>query len=218
MIKESIVRLLNKEEEATLLLDKRGEILFLNTVAFSYFKDLGNKNSLIAQLTPDTEASLRKVLSQQATLGPAIRNFNGIIETEYVQIPTRFWMKRTPTSGEDVFVVLLEVIVEAKITSEPVSLYKAIADHSPNIVSVYDTDFNCIYVNHNAYLQLGHSLSDYYTNKGFIQFIEPYFRPEVTSALEKDTQNQVQSSKYYYLARTKSGEWGGGGGGGGKDY
>ena len=111
MIKESIVRLLNEEEEAILLLDRQGEILFYNTVASNYFKSLSKNNSFVrSQLTPDTEASLRKVLSHKAPLKPTIIKFNGIIETEYVQAPTRFWLKRTPTSGDDIFIILLEVM------------------------------------------------------------------------------------------------------------
>ncbi|MEO0333860.1 MAG: PAS domain S-box protein, partial [Bacteroidota bacterium] len=133
-------------------------------------------------------------------------NFLGIIETDHAQIPIHAWLSNTATSQEDVFILIMEPIRKIQPDSELIILYKAIADYSPNIVSVYDADLNCIYVNHNAHRQLGHSLGDYYTNSGFLQFIDPSYRSVLLSDIEKDNQKRVQFSKYYYLARRKSGE------------
>ncbi|MGB3589855.1 MAG: PAS domain-containing protein, partial [Tunicatimonas sp.] len=208
MIKERVGRLLNEEKDAVLLLSERGELLFLNAVASTYFQEVGITNAILiySLVSPDTEAVLRKLLSQKESPYSTTLNFRGIIEANYSQILTHFWLSRTSTSQEDIFIVILEIATKTKATPESVRFYKTIIDHSPDIVSVYDADFNCTYVSNQAYYQLGHSLSDYYTSNGFLQFLEVSYRPAVALAIEKDTRNRVQFSKYYYFAHKKSGE------------
>ncbi|WKN41628.1 ATP-binding protein [Tunicatimonas pelagia] len=208
MIKERTSRLLNEEKEIALLLSRRGELLFLNTAASEYFEKIGVRNTatIYSFLSPDTEAVLRQFLSQGSSSGAATINFKGVLEGEYTQSPIHFWLSRTATSQEDIFIVILEILTNVEPASKLLKRYKAILDDSPVIVSVYNANFNCIYVNRSAYYQLGHSLGDYYANDGFLQFVEPSDRPAFILAIEKDTQNRVQFSKYYYLARKKSGE------------
>ncbi|MEM8965752.1 MAG: ATP-binding protein, partial [Bacteroidota bacterium] len=190
------------------LISKQGDLLFLNSSASQYFTEINLQvtGTVYSLLSSDSQEILRKMLSKFSSPKIAIHNFLGIIETDHAQIPIHAWLSNTATSQEDVFILIMEPIRKIQPDSELIILYKAIADYSPNIVSVYDADLNCIYVNHNAHRQLGHSLGDYYTNSGFLQFIDPSYRSVLLSDIEKDNQKRVQFSKYYYLARRKSGE------------
>ncbi|GEM_PF-1883973 len=208
MIKERVSRLLNEEKDIVLLFNERGELLFVNTVASEYFQEAGIKSaiSIYSLFSPDTEVVLRRLLSQKESPESIALNFRGILEAEYSQVLTHFWLSRTSTSQEDIFIAILEITAKNTPLPKLAKLYKTIVDHLPSVISVYDTDFNCTYVSHKAHYQLGHLLSDYYTNNGFLQFVEASYRPAIISAIEKDTRNGVQFSKYCYLAHKKSGE------------
>ncbi|MEM6844858.1 MAG: ATP-binding protein [Bacteroidota bacterium] len=207
MIKESISRLLNERNEVLLLLSQRGRLLFLNSSAHQYFEEVSipATDTIYPIFSPDSQEVLQKALNKRLSSTGIIQHFGGVVIAEYAQVPVKVWLSNTATSQEDVFILILQPIREALPNAKSVELYKLVTDHSPDVISVYDANFNCVYVHDNAYRQLGHALVDYYTNSGFLQFVESSYHNTLLSQIEKDTQKRVQFSKYYYLARQKNG-------------
>ncbi|MEO0334315.1 MAG: PAS domain-containing protein, partial [Bacteroidota bacterium] len=179
--------MLNRESEILLLISGKGDLLFLNSSASRYFKEINIQitGDIYSLLSLDSQEVLRKNLNEFSSFEVVIHSFLGIIETEHVQIPVHVWLRSTATSQEDVFILIVEPIRKNQSDPNLIKLYKAVADYSPDIVSVYDEDLNCIYVNRNAYRQLGHGLGSYYTNSGFLQFVDPPYRSVLLSDIEK---------------------------------
>ncbi|MEQ9443766.1 MAG: PAS domain S-box protein [Cyclobacteriaceae bacterium] len=206
MRKERLRELFESEQEAIVLLDQQGDFLFLNSLASHFFPSF-DSGSIFSFLESDIHTQLRSFLYGESQLHELVLETTAVVVTpSFTQIPIRLWVSRAAVSQGNVFMMVLERIMTIAHDTSEISLYKKIADQAQDIISVYDTDFNCYYVNVQANQQLGYLLADYYTGRGFLQFVEMAYHDELLQRIEKDTQKGVISSEYRYITRKKSGE------------
>jgi len=208
MTKNRLSELFEHEDEAILLLNERGRVLYLNSPAYLLWPNLAKNSqlSVFSLLSEDIHDQLRTFLSVSDPADPPIFTTQALLATQPFQVPVRLWLNRTSTSQGNVCTAIVEKISRANPNEEPASFYKSIADQSADVISVYDLNFHCLYVNYNAHRKLGHRLADYYTGPGFLQFVEPTYREELRQQIDKDTQKGVLSTEYRYIAVEEDGK------------
>nr|WKN38768.1 PAS domain S-box protein [Tunicatimonas sp. TK19036] len=208
MKKERLQKIFESDDEAVLLLNQQGDILFHNSLASQLFSitDTPSTISVFSYLELDIHPLLKNFLQQSSSVNTTILQTKGIIvSAAHVQLPIRLWLSRIALSQGEVCMMVAEKITSASDGGKA-PFYKAIADQTQDIISVYNKDFNCLYINRQAHKQLGYLLADYYTGRGFLKFVEPAYRETLLHNIEKDTQKGEISSEYRYITRKKSGE------------
>ena len=208
MTKNRLSDLFGNEDEAILLLNERGSVLYLNSPAYLLWPDLPDNSqpSIFSLLSEDVHDELRGFLTAANSAAASTFSIKALLTAQPLQIPVQLWLNSTNTPQGNLYTVILEKINRAYPSGEAASFYKHIVDHSTDVISAYDAQFNCLFVNNNAKRKLDRRLADYYTGAGFLQFIAPTQREELRQRIEKDTQKGVLSSEYRYIAAKEDGQ------------
>lgn len=199
--------LFDQEQEAILLLNRQGEVLFANSAASQILAISATTSaiSVFSLVEADVHDQLRYFFGGNTS--SAVLHVKGVAQpSTRLPVPVRMWLVQTALHGGDVFMMMAEEISTPPREEDLVGFLRTIANQTQDIVSVYDAEFNCRYVNLRAHQQLGYWLVDYYQGSGFLQFVDAAYREELIRNIEKDTQKGEISSKYRYITRKRDGE------------
>jgi PAS domain S-box-containing protein len=197
----------NDASEAVVVSDSQGVLLYFNNAAqalFQYSTSEFEGYNLLNLLSNDSHEEILSFLNKN----PDGQKY--VLEQEALIIPKN----GTPLRAN----VLLSTITHEKgnihmMVAEPLAAqeslplpdYQLLAESLAEVVSFYDDQHRCLYVNPAVRDFYGYQPADYQTKGGLLGRVTQQDKDLLTRQFEEDTQQQVYNKTYHYQAYHRDG-------------
>ncbi|WKN33247.1 PAS domain S-box protein [Porifericola rhodea] len=209
MDKGKLNEIFNDATEAVVIFDQQGSVIFLNSAAanlFQYSSADAEGKSIFDLIEQDVHYEIRSYLHQRPTQ-PEQSFFEQkafIIRQDEQILPVSFQLSTITHEKSNIYMMVIEALAAGE---DALSLnYKLLADNIPDIVSLYNAQHQCLYVNLAVRQIYGYRQAEYIGIGGFFELIVDEDKARLQQEIAEDTRNRVALKTYTYRAYQSNGD------------
>jgi PAS domain S-box-containing protein len=208
MDKGRLNEIFNEASEAVVIFGRQGELLYFNTAVEHLLQqsslELEGKN-LFDLIEADIHEEIRTFVGQTDPPQKQILEQKAFVYGKDKQeIPVSFLLSTITHDKGNIHMMVIEPLVAANSSVSPD--YKLLADNLPEVVSLYDAQGRCMYVNPAVRNLYGYRQPEYLGIGGFAELVTEEDREALHEKIHADTLKKVTLSDYTYRAYQSRGE------------
>ncbi|WP_277487821.1 PAS domain-containing protein [Catalinimonas alkaloidigena] len=208
MDKGRLNEIFNDTSEAVVIFDKQGSIIYFNSTAsrlFQYTSAEAEGKSIFDLIEQDIHQNLRNFLSHKPGFSSqTLEQKAFIIRQDEQLLPASFLLSSITHEKGDIYMMVIEALAASE---DALSLnYKLLADNVPHIVSLYNAQLQCLYVNPAVRQLYGYRQAEYIGVGGFVALVADEDKARILQEIEQDTKERVALKTYTYCAYQSNGE------------
>lgn len=211
MSQDNLNAIFSNASAVVFILNSEGNIIFYNTVAAKLLQyDLSEIEGqpFLSLLDRGAYQDIQAFIAFKGAYHeqPSLRREINIVKKSGISLPVIVHMTRMTHKGQDIFMIILEEREGyEKEKEEFILTHKQMADQADELISLYDSSLNCLYVNPACQEILGYSPAEYKSAGGFLSFIDPAEKEKMIALFRKDSENRMAAAIYTYHSRHKEG-------------
>ncbi|WPP53671.1 PAS domain S-box protein [Catalinimonas niigatensis] len=207
MDKGRLNEIFNDASEAVVIFDKQGSIIYFNSTAhylFQYTSTKAEGKSIFDLIEQEIHQELKEFLTHPTSSKHILEQKAFIIRQDEQLLPVSFLLSTITHEKGNIYMMVIEALAASE---DALSLnYKLLADNVPDTVSLYNAQFNCLYVNPAVQQLYGYRQAEYIGIGGFLDLIADEDKARIHQEVEQDTQHKIALSTYTYSAYRSNGE------------
>lgn len=196
MDKGKLNDIFNDASEAVLIFDSQASLKYINKAAQQLFR-LTAEEIVSGSLLPLLEEGIRakvQAFIQQSSPQQFMEEQADILTKNRSRIPANLLFSKIRNDSGDIHMLMVEPLFDAPpIISDE---YKTLADSLSHVVSLYDDQGKCLYVNAAIRKVYDFRPSQYQLRGGFFGFIDPKERVNLLKRIAEDNQRMHARSSY----------------------
>ena len=198
----------NDAAEAVIVFDSQGNSLYINSAAQSLFQytyaELEAIN-LLKLIEKEVEEDIRSFM-QDDTQHPrhTVEQQAFVLPKNSPPIPAQLLISTIAHRDGNIYMMMVEPLFDTPpVISEE---YKLLAESLPEVVSLYNEERRCLYVNPAVREQYGYRQSAYQVMGGIFNLLSNDERSALLKKIEEDRQKSLTNSGYICQVQTSRGE------------